>query len=54
MPLTIDELCARIKNQWDVELIIEALQITADELLDRFDDKVSEHYEKLNEEMEDE
>ena len=52
--MKMSELYDRIRNQWDVELIIEALQITTDELLDRFDDKVSEHYEKLNEELEDE
>jgi hypothetical protein len=40
MTLTYDEKREKILHRLDIEIIIEALQITADELLDRFDDKL--------------
>ena len=40
MALTFDEQREKILHRLDIELILETLQITADELLDRFEDKL--------------
>lgn len=48
---TLDEICDILLVQYDVELLIELLQITPEELLERFEDKLTEHYDKLNEEL---
>ena len=52
--LSIEELCARILKQYDADLLLEELQISARELLERFEDKVELHYYKLLEAVTDE
>ena len=51
--LTTDELCDKLVHILDTELLIEALQITPDELLERFADKVELHWDKLIEVIDD-
>ena len=52
--LTIEELCERILKQYDADLLLETLQISAKDLLERFEDKVELHYYKLLEAVENE
>ena len=54
MSLTHQELCAKLNNTYDVDDICEMLQLEVEEILERFDDKVTQHFEKLAEEFEDE
>lgn len=42
--LTMDEIRDKLLTQYDTELLLELLQINAEELLDRFDDKLEIHY----------
>lgn len=51
MTLTLQELKERIAKYYDVVTLCEILQITEEELLDRFEDRVFEHIEELQEEM---
>jgi adenylate kinase family enzyme len=39
MSLTMDEIIERILKRYDPEDLLEALDITSEELLDRFEDK---------------
>ena len=39
MSLTMDEIKERVLKQYDVDDLVEALDISAEELLDRFEDK---------------
>ena len=39
MSLTMDEVIERILKRYDTEDLLEALDITSEELLDRFEDK---------------
>ena len=38
--LTFDELREKLIVQYDIELLVELLQIEAEELLDRFEDRL--------------
>lgn len=40
MTLTFDEKREKIIVQYDIELLVELLQINAEELLDRFEDRL--------------
>ena len=48
---TLDEICGILLVRYDAELLIELLQISATELLERFEDKLTEHYDELNKEL---
>jgi hypothetical protein len=55
MSMTLTELIEAIKQEYDIELIVEALEISVDDLLDRFEDKLTDNihkFEHLNEEYE--
>ena len=52
--LTREELCAKILEQYDADLLLEILQISAEEILERFDDKIELHWFKLEEAIDDE
>ena len=52
--MTMDELCDKLMEQYDVELLLELLQINAEELLDRFEDRIEAHWDRLQEAVEDE
>ena len=51
MTLTLFELKERIARYYDVITLCEILQITEEDLLERFEDRVFENIEELQEEM---
>ena len=54
MALTFDELLEKIASRYDEITILEALEITADDLVERFADKIRDHQWKFEEDEEDE
>ena len=57
MSLTMDEIKERILRMYDPDDLLEALEISAEELLDRFEDKLINRldtFEELQVEEEDE
>jgi len=53
MALTLNELKERIVRQYDVCTLCDVLDITEEELLDRFEDRLLETQESFEEEFED-
>lgn len=51
--LTLDEICDKIRSDYDVDLVCELLDISVDEILDRFDYKITKHWDRLQEELSD-
>lgn len=51
MTLPLFELKERIARYYDVITLCEILQITEEDLLERFEDRVFENIEELQEEM---
>lgn len=51
--LTFDDVCDRLKQQDEIS-ILEILEITSDELVDRFRDRVELKYEYLADDLGDE
>lgn len=51
---TLDELCDKILTRIDIEELVDLLGITAEEILDHFQDKVLEKQELIKEAMFDE
>jgi hypothetical protein len=51
--LTLADVCDRLKQQDEIS-ILEVLEITAEELVDRFSDKVEDKYDYLASDLEDE
>tara|TARA_B100001778_G_C18452381_1_gene567331 strand:- start:578 stop:751 length:174 start_codon:yes stop_codon:yes gene_type:complete len=51
--LTLDELLERIASRYDEVTIMEALEITSEQLVERFSDKVNIHSWKFDLEEED-
>ena len=49
MSLTMDEVIERILKRYDPEDLLEALDITSEELLDRFEDKFINHLQDFEE-----
>lgn len=47
MATTLEELKERIANRLDEATIIETLQITAEELVERFEDKIDDRFDRL-------
>ena len=54
MSLTMDEVIERILARYDVEDLLEALDITSEELLDRFEDKFINRLDLFAEEVDEE
>lgn len=54
MSLTLEELKEKILHLYDPDDLLEALQITAEEILDRFEDKLLRRLEEFQEDLEDE
>jgi len=50
----MEEIKERLLRDYDPEDFVEALEITSEELLDRFEDKLINRLEKFAEELEDE
>ena len=54
MSLTMDEVIERILKRYDAEDLMEALDITAEEILDRFEDKFINRLAFFEEEVDEE
>ena len=52
MPLTLTDVMSRLK-QLDEITLLEVLNITAEDLGERFTDKIEENYEELERELND-
>lgn len=46
MPITLEELKEKLKS-WDEVILLDALGLTSEDLLDRFDDIVEQKYDQL-------
>ena len=54
MSLTLEEIKERLLRLYDPDDLLEALQISAEELLDRFEDKFIRRLDEFQEELEEE
>jgi hypothetical protein len=54
MSLTLEEIKERLLKAYDPDDLLEALEITSEQLLDRFEDKLINRLDKFEEELEDE
>jgi len=53
MSLTLEELKERLLETYDPDDFLEFLEITSEELLDRFEDKLINRLEQFEEELQD-
>ena len=54
MSLTLEEIKERLLKAYDPDDLLEALGITSEQLLDRFEDKLINRLDVFEEELEDE
>ncbi len=54
MSLTLEEIKERLLRLYDPDDLIEALQISAEDLLDRFEDKLLKNIDEFQEDLEEE
>ncbi len=54
MSLTLDEIKERLLHIYDPDDLLEALQISSEEILDRFEDKLLRKLDSFQEELEEE
>ena len=54
MSLTLDEIKERLLQHYDPDDLLEALQISSQEILDRFEDKLLRKLDQFTEELEEE
>ena len=54
MSLTLEEIKERLLKTFDPDDLLEALQITSEQLLERFEDKLINRLDVFEEELEDE
>jgi hypothetical protein len=54
MSLTLEEIKDRLLRLYDPDDLLEALQISSEELLDRFEDKLLKRLDEFQEELEEE
>ena len=54
MSLTLDEIKERLLQYYDPDDLLEALQISSEEILDRFEDKLMKRLDEFHEELEEE
>jgi hypothetical protein len=54
MSLTLEEVKERLLKTFDPDDLLEALQITSEEMLDRFEDKLINKLDVFEEELEEE
>ena len=54
MSLTLDEIKERLLQYYDPDDLLEALQISSEEILDRFEDKLLKRLGEFHEELEEE
>jgi hypothetical protein len=53
MSLTLEEIKERLLHLYDPDDLLEALQISSEELLDRFEDKLIRRFDTFQEDLED-
>ena len=53
MPLLLPELKERLAQRYDVVTLLELLDVTSEELLEAFQDRVSDRMEYLESQLED-
>ena len=53
MSLTLEEIKERLLHLYDPDDLIEALQISAEDILDRFEDKLLRKLDEFQEDLED-
>jgi len=54
MSLTLEEIKDRLLRLYDPDDLLEALHISSEELLDRFEDKLLKRLDEFHEELEEE
>lgn len=54
MSLTLEEIKERLLREYDPDDLLEALQISSEEILDRFEDKLLRKLDEFHEELEEE
>ncbi len=54
MSLTLEEIKERLLKAYDPDDLLEALEITSEQLLDRFEDRLINRLDVFEEELEDE
>lgn len=54
MSLTLDEIKERLLQTYDPDDLLEALQISSEEILDRFEDKLLRKLDEFQEDLEEE
>ena len=54
MSLTLEEIKEKLLRLYDPDDLLEALQISSEEILDRFEDKLIKKIEAFHEELEEE
>ena len=54
MSLTLEEIKERLLKSYDPDDLLEALEITSEQLLERFEDKLINRLDVFEEELEDE
>jgi hypothetical protein len=54
MSLTLDELKEKLTERYDPDMLIEVLKLSSDELVEAFEFRILEMFDKLEEEFEDE
>ncbi len=54
MSLTLYELKEKLLERYDPDLLLEMLEISAEDLLNAFEDKVIDKFAKLEEELDNE
>lgn len=47
MALTLEELKEQLKERVDPDLLLEELNISTEELVDRFEDKIEQRFNRL-------
>ena len=52
MPLLLPELTDRLAQRFDIVTLLELLDVTSEQLLEAFQDRVSERYDYLTEQLE--
>lgn len=47
MAITFEELCEKLKERVDPDLLVEELNLSSEEIVDRFEDKIEARFSRL-------
>jgi len=47
MSYTLEELCERLKERVDPDLLLEELGLSTEDLVDRFEDRIAQRFNKM-------